>query len=92
MSLSGIALTSSQGVKAYDLSVILNRILSIGTIMANEKMLKTADRMFSTTEPTRYFLKGAMYLLIIFLNSFMVKVFWSTNGKSGGFFCGIPRS
>ena len=60
ISLSGMCHTSFHGVKAYVLSVILKRILSIGTIIANENMLNTADRMFSTTDPHRYFLKGAM--------------------------------
>ncbi len=42
------------------MSVILNRMRSIGTIMAKEKTLNTADRMFSATDPQRYFLKGAI--------------------------------
>ena len=60
ISFNGLCQTSFQGVNTYALSVIRNRILSIGTIIANEKMLKIADRMFSMTEPQRYFLKGAM--------------------------------
>ncbi len=58
-SLNGILQTSSHGVKEYSVSLILKRMRRIGTMIANEKMLNTADRMFSTTEPMRYFLNGA---------------------------------
>ena len=81
ISLRGLCQTSFQGVKTYALSVIRKRILSIGTIIANEKMLKTAERMFRTTDPQRYFLKGAMYRLIIIKNPFIVREFWSSSGR-----------
>ena len=43
----------SQGMNEYTVLSTLNKMFSSGTRMAKEKMLNTALRMFSTTEPAR---------------------------------------